>query len=195
MNPVLVFYIKRMRKNALFNAILFAFCFFAPICGYAQNLPAVLGAVLETGSGTLENNNYGTGIIRITPFAGLWINGLGFARIGISTSGQKETDSTGSLSEIKRLDFSVQVGFSPIGPESPYIAASFVRNKAYSPSNDAIWNEWGLGIGHRFSLSPLAAIVIEAEHRWIVEHYDRIRNIDVSGRRLQMNFGLVVYPY
>jgi hypothetical protein len=184
-----------MIKNALYSAILFVFCLFAPICGFAQNLPAVMGAVLETGSGMLENNNYGNGIIRITPFAGLWINGLGFARIGISTGSQKETDSTGSSSETRRLDFSAQIGFSAIGAERPYIAASYVRNKAYSPSNDALWNEWGLGIGHRFSLSHFAAIVMEAEHRWIPKHYDRLRNSDISGRRLQMNFGLVVYPY
>jgi hypothetical protein len=164
---------------------IFAFCLFAPICGYAQKLPAVLGSVLETS----------TEIIRITPFAGLWINGLGFARIGISTGNQKETDSTGYLSETKRLDFSAQIGFSAIGAERPYIAASYVRNKAYSPSSDAVWNEWGLGIGHRFSLSPFAAIVMEAEHRWIPRHYDRLRNADISSRRLQMNFGLVVYPY
>ena len=161
------------------------FCFFAPICGYAQNLPAVLGSVLETS----------TEIIRITPFAGVWINGLGFGRIGISTGSQKQTEAAGSLSETKRLDISAQIGFSAIGPERPYIAASYVRNKAYSPDNDAVWNEWGLGIGHRFSLSPFAAIVIEAEHRWIPKYYDRLQDLDISGRRLQMNFGLVVYPY
>ena len=173
----------------------YVFCLFSMICGYAQNLPAVLGAVLETGSGMLEDDNYGTGIIRITPFAGIWINRLGFARIGISTGNQIQTDSEGSSSEIRRLDFSVQIGFSAIGPERPYIAASYVRNKAYSPSSDAVWNELGLGIGHRFSLSPFAAIVIEAEHRWIPKHYDNLQDLDISGRRLQMNFGLVVYPY
>ncbi len=183
-----------MIKNAL-NAILFVFFLSAPICGYAQNLPIVLGSVLEIGSGLLENDSYGTGILRITPFAGLWINGLGFARIGASTGSEERTDSTGFISETKRFDFSAQIGFSAIGMERPYIAASYVRSKIYSPNSDASWNEWGLGIGHRFSLSPFAAIVIEAEHRWIPKHYDSLQNIDISGRRLQMNFGLVVYPY
>jgi len=169
-------------RNVYFLLI---FCFFAPICGYAQSLPMVVGSVLETS----------TEIIRITPFAGLWVNGLGFARLGISTGSQKQIDSVGSSSETSRLDFSAQIGISAIGPERPYISASYVRNKAYSPSSDAVWNEWGLGIGHRFSLSPFAAIVIEAEHRWIPRHYDRLRDLDISGRRLQMNFGLVVYPY
>jgi len=149
---------------------------------------------METGSGLLENDNYGNGIVRITPFAGVWLNGIGFARVGISTS-NKKTDSIGSLNEVKRLDLSAQIGFSAIGPEHPYIAASYVRNKAYSTSADFAWNEWGIGIGHRFSLSPFAAIVIEAEHRWITKHYDRLQNLDISGRRLQMNFGLVVHPY
>jgi len=184
-----------MIKNALCSAILFFFCLYAPICGYAQNLPVVLGAVLETGSGMLENNDYGTGILRITPFVGFWVNGLGFARIGVSTGSQERTDSTSSISETKRLDFSAQIGFSAIGQERPYIAASYVRSKVYSQNNDAAWNEWGIGIGHRFSLSPFAAIVIEAEHRWIPKHYYSLQDIDISGRRLQMNFGLVVYPY
>ena len=184
-----------MIKNALCSAILFVFFLSAPICGYAQNLPIVLGAVLETGSGLLENNNYGTGILRITPFAGVWINGLGFARIGASTGSEEQTDSTGSKSETKRFDFSTQIGFSPIGPERPYITASYVRSKIYSPNSDVAWNEWGIGIGHRFSISPFAAIVMEIEHRWIPKHYDNSQDIDISGRRLQMNFGLVVYPY
>jgi len=184
-----------MIKNALCGAILFFFCLSVPICGYAQNLPIVLGAVLETGSGLLENDNYGTGIIRITPFAGLWLNGLGFARIGVSTGSEEQTDSTGSISETRRFDFSAQIGFSAIGPERPYIAASYVRNISYSSDNDALWNEWGLGIGHRFSLSPFAAIVIEAEHRWIPKYYDRLQDLDISSRRLQMNFGLVAYLY
>jgi hypothetical protein len=161
---------------------------------FAQSFPFVLGGVLETGSGALDDTRYGTGIVRITPFAGVWINGLGFVRFGASTSGLKETDSDGILHETKRLDISAQIGFSAIGPERPYIAASYTRIKAYSLVSDAAWNEWGLGIGHRFSLSPFAAIVIEAEHRWIMEHYNRLRESDVSGRRLQMNFGLVVTP-
>ena len=184
-----------MKKDAFLCEILPFFCLFALINVYAQNLPVVLGAVLETGSGLLENDNYGNGIVRITPFAGVWINGIGFARIGVSTGNKKETGSTGSLDEVKRFDLSAQIGFSAIGPERPYIAVSYVRNKAYSSIADFAWNEWGLGIGHRFLLSPFAAIVIEAEHRWITEHYDRLRDLDISGRRLQMNLGLVVHPY
>jgi hypothetical protein len=175
--------------------ILLFFCLFMLKNVYAQHFPAVMGAVLETGSGLLESDNYGTGIVRITPFAGLWINGIGFARIGISTSSKKEINQDGSSNEAKRLDFSTQIGFSAIGPERPYIAASYVRNKAYSHELDLTWNEWGLGVGHRFTLSPFAAIVIEAEHRWITQHYNRSQKLDISGRRLQMNFGFVVYPY
>jgi len=193
--PNVIYYLLFLYISVMPKKLHYVFCLFVPICGYAQNLPIVLGAVLETGSGMLENDNYGTGILRITPFAGLWINGLGFARLGFSTGNQIQTDSEGSSSETKRFDFSLQIGISVIGPERPYIVASYVRNKAYSPSNDAVWNEWGLGIGHRFSLSPFAGIVIEAEHRWIPKHYDILQDINISGRRLQMNFGLVVYPY
>jgi len=184
-----------MRKNAFLSAILPVFCIFALSDGYTQGLPFVLGTVLETGSGLLEDNNYGNGIVRITPFAGVWISGLGFARVGVNTSDKKETHANGSSEEVKRFDISMQLGFSAIGPERPYIAGSYVRNKAYSSNTDAAWNEWGLGIGHRFMLSPFAAIIIEAEHRWITEHYDRLRDLDISGRRLQMNFGLTAQPF
>jgi len=168
-------------------------CLVSAAC-FAQNIPFVLGGVLEVGSGTLDDSRYGTGIVRITPFAGIWINGLGFARIGVSTDSYEKNES-GETLEAKRLDISAQIGFSVIGPERPYIAGSFTKSKAYSPGGDAVWNEWGVGIGHRFSLSPFAAIIIEAEHRWITEHYSHQLNSDISGRKLQMNFGFVVYPY
>jgi len=184
-----------MKEKAFLGAVLPIFCFFAPNSGYAQGLPLVLGAVLETGSGLLENDNYGNGIVRMTPFIGIWINGIGFVRVGVNTSNKEEINSDGSSDEWKRFDISAQIGFSLIGPERPYIAASYVRNQAYYPRTDVEWNEWGVGIGHRFSLSPFAAIVIEAEHRWITEHYDRLRSMEISGRRLQMNFGLVAQPF
>ena len=184
-----------MKKNAFFGVILSFFCVFSLNNGHAQGIPVVLGAVLEVGSGLIESNTYDNGIVRITPFAGVWINGIGFARIGVNTSNKKEIDQNGFSNETKRFDISTQIGYSAIGPERPYIAGSFVRSKAYYPSTEVAWNEWGIGIGHRFLLSPFAAIVIEAEHRWIAEHYDRSLNSDVSGRRLQINFGLVAQPF
>jgi hypothetical protein len=155
-------------------------------------LPFVLGAVLETGSGLLPGGDYGTGIARITPFAGVWINGIGFARLGASTDSKKINGNVNS-EERKRLDISVQAGVGLLGPEYPYIALSYAKAGSYSRAGDSKWNEWGMGFGHRFSLSPLAAIVIEAEHRWIAEHYNEQRE-QVSGRRLQINFGLVASP-
>ncbi|GHV14237.1 hypothetical protein AGMMS49938_10030 [Fibrobacterales bacterium] len=170
--------------------------FFAYTETQAQNIPVILGGVLETGSGLLEGDNYGTGIVRITPFAGVWLNGLGFARLGFSVGSQENKDSLEAVSkEFRRFDFSAQLGVSMIGAERPYIAVSYIRSREFAPLGDSNWNEWGLGIGHRFTLSPYAAIVIEAEHRWIMEHYDPVLNENISGTRLQMNFGLVVYPY
>jgi len=148
---------------------------------------------LETGSGFLESNNYGTGIVRVNPFVGIWIDGIGFARLGVSTYSFKERGEDES-NELKRFDFSTQIGVSALGIEYPYIALSYVRAGAYAPTGDLTWNEIGAGIGHRFMLSPYAAIVVEAEHRWILEHYNK-EDKKVSGRRLQMNFGLVAKPF
>jgi hypothetical protein len=171
-------------------------CIFAIIAiNTNASFPFILGAVLEMGSGLLESGNYGTGMSRITPFAGLWLEGLGFARLGVSTGSQKEIGDLGAPEELSRLDFSAQIGISAMGPTMPYIALSYVNAGSYSQKGDSKWNELGAGFGHRFSLSPFAALVLEAEHRWIMEHYDRQREKDVSGRRLQMNFGLVANPF
>lgn len=180
-----------MRKKAILGIILLFFCLFAPNNAQAQ-MPFVLGAVLETGSGLIGANDYGTGIVRVTPFAGIWLHGLGFARVGINM-GSRKVSSNGTSEEDERFDISAQIGFSPIGPEHPYITASYTRSEAYSASSDFEWNEWGLGIGHRFSLSPFAGIVAEAEHRWITKHPDRLQNSKISGRRLQMNLGFVAH--
>ncbi len=85
----------------------------------------------------------------------------------------------------------MQIGIAALGAQRPYIVASYVRSKAFY----ADWNEWGVGIGHKFSILPTAAIVIEAEHRWIPEYYDTAKKLNVSARRLQMNFGFIVYPF
>jgi hypothetical protein len=174
-----------MKKNALFKAILPVFCFFMPISGHAQNLPLALGAVLEVSSE----------IERITPFASIWLNGLGFIRVGVNTGSQEEIDSLGDSNEAKRFDLSAQIGYNITGPERPYITASYTRNKIYLTNSDMTWNEWGVGFGHKFSIAPIAGIIIEAQHIWITKHYNQAQNIDVSGRRLQMNFGFMVYPY
>ncbi|MDR0517043.1 MAG: hypothetical protein LBH25_08375 [Fibromonadaceae bacterium] len=184
-----------MNKLKIHRAIFAFLCVFAIDAKVA--MPVILGAVLETGSGLLESGNYGTGIARITPFVGIWMDGLGFARLGASTASQKEVIDPGVSEELNRLDFSTQIGLCIIGPEMPYIALSYVRAGSYSQNSqigDSKWNELGAGFGHRFSFSPSASLVIEAEHRWITEHYDRRRNKEVSGRRLQMNFGLVASP-
>ena len=169
-------------------------CFFSVLSVYAQ-LPVVLGAVLETGTGLLSGDDYGAGIVRITPFAGVWINGIGFVRLGASTDSHKRVSDYEEPEELKRMDISIQAGVTVLGPQYPYIALSYVKAGSYSNVGDSKWNEFGLGIGHRFSLSSFAAIVIEAEHRWIEEHYNKARYELVSGRRMQINFGLVANPF
>jgi hypothetical protein len=161
----------------------------------AQSLPFVAGGVLETGTGMLGQDRQGAGIVRITPFVGAWLSGIGYLRLGFSPWSYETKDAEGNRTEWKQRDFTVQAGFALGGPERPYIAATYVRARTLSRQGDTEWTEWGAGIGHRFRLSPLAALVAEIEHRWIPEHYDRLQNLDVSGTRLQLNLGLAVYFY
>jgi len=70
-----------------------------------------------------------------------------------------------------------------------------VRARTLSNLGDTEWNEWGLGVGNRFQVSPFAAFIGELEYRWIGDHFDRLRETDVSGTRLQLNAGIAVYVY
>ena len=161
----------------------------------AQALPLVAGATLETGSGLLAQGRQGNGMVRLTPFLGAWLQGLGYVRIGYSPWDYKQTDSTGLKTTVRQRDISVQAGVSLGGADRPYVALTYVRARSLGSTGDSEWNEWGAGLGHRFTLSPYAAIVTEAEYRVISEHYDRARDLDVSGSRLQLNLGFAVYVY
>jgi hypothetical protein len=161
----------------------------------AQALPLVVGGVVETGTGLLNQGRSGTGIVRITPFVGAWVQSIGYVRIGYGLWDYSDTDSTGSGTSIEQRDLSLQAGFALGGPERPYIALTYVRARTLSNLGDTEWNEWGAGIGNRFQISPFAAFITEVEYRVIAEHYDRLRELDVSGTRLQLNAGLAVYVY
>lgn len=161
----------------------------------AQVLPFVVGGVVETGAGLLNEGRSGTGLVRITPFAGVWVQSIGYVRIGYGLWDYSDADSTGHGVQVEQRDLSLQAGLALGGPERPYVAITYVRSRNLSNLGDSDWNEWGLGIGNRFQVSPFAAFVTEVEYRWIGDHYDRVRALDVSGTRLQLNAGLAVYVY
>ena len=156
-------------------------------------MPFVLGGVLETGSGVLANGDHGIGLIRVTPMIGAWINGLGYLRLGYGFNNYVQDPDEGEKREIEQRDFSAQLGIS-LG-FGPYLQGSYTRAKNLSDAGDVAWNEYGLGLGSFFQLGIKSALVFEIEYRFISEHYDPFEKETISGTRLQMNIGFVVYVY
>jgi len=163
---------------------------------YAQGaIPFIAGIQLETGSGSLPQGKMGTGLVRATPFIGAWLQGIGYAKLGMSYWNAKETDSLDVDQGITERDLSLQLATSLGGQGRPYLIASYVRAKQLSEAGDASWNEWGTGLGAFFELNGLSALMLEGEYRWIGKHYDPVRSVDYEGTRIQLNLGFVVYFY
>ena len=163
--------------------------------GLSQSLPLMVGGVLETGAGLLNEGRSGQGLVRITPFVGAWLPQWGYARVGYGLWDYSAKDSTGNGLRVEQRDLSLQLAVALGGADRPYIMLSYVRAKSLSNLGDSDWSEWGGGVGNRFQLSPFAAFVTEVEYRKINKHYDRLRAVDVSGTRLQINAGLAIYLY
>lgn len=177
-----------MKKIILLCLFLSAFSF-----SQTNQLPVVLGGTLDLGTGVMNDDEASSGIVRITPFVGAWIQGLGYLRVGY---GMYDFTSKADNSEkytVKHRDFSVLLGIA-LGV-GPYLQGSYTRAKNLSEFGDVSWHEWGVGLGTTFPLSPMAAIVTELEYRWILSHYDSFLEEKVSGSRLQLNLGFVVYVY
>ena len=162
---------------------------------YAQKLPLVVGGVAETGYGILNDGTDGAGLNRMTPFIGAWINGIGYCRLGYGMYNYSRTDADGEHLSVRSRAFSATLGASLGGPGKPYLIGSFTRSKQLANVGDVTWNEWGVGGGATFQIVSTAAIVTELEYRWIRSHYDPVKELRVSGTRLQFNVGFVVYVY
>ena len=166
---------------------------FAEIALGQATIPLIAGAQLESGMGSLPQARTGTGIVRVTPFVGAWLMGIGYAKIGGSVWSSTLSDSNGVNHGWQERDFTTQIGVSLGGPQKPYIIGSFTRCSELTDLGDATWREWGLGLGTFFTLSGYSAITLEVEHRWITSHYDPLRDLNIDGTRIQMNLGFVVY--
>ncbi len=153
----------------------------------------VIGGVAEIGTGHLNDHSHGSGVVRMTPFVGVWLQGLGSLRIGYGLFNYTEHPENGKKQTVEQRDFTVQLGVS--AGLAPSFLLSYTRARSLSSLGDASWNEWGAGIGVKFQIIPTVAFVSEMEYRWITEYYDPLHNKDVSGTRLQMNLGFLFYVY
>lgn len=193
-----------MKKNLVFCLLWFS-CFAfsqsaaqdatqaAPVGASGNKAPFIVGGLLETGSGLMADGTQGIGLVRITPMVGVWLNRLGYFRLGYGLYNYTQEPDDGKKLTVKQRDFSAQLGLS-LGL-GPYLQASYTRAKNLSDLGDVTWNEYALGLGTFFQLGTKSAFVAEVEYRWVLSHYNPFAQETVSGSRLQINLGFVVYVY
>lgn len=167
---------------------------FAGMLWAQPNFPLIVGAQLESGVGNMPGGKTGPGFIRITPYVGAWLQGLGYGKLGGTYFESSSTDSNDVEFGWTERDISVQVGLT-YGPGRPYLLGSYTAASQLSDFGDADWNEWGLGLGAVFPLGGMSALTMEAEYRWIERHFEAIRDRTVEGTRIQLNLGFLVYFY
>ena len=176
-------------KKILFLAL----CFFS--ASFAQKMPFVVGAVAESGYGILDDGSEGAGLNRMTPFVGIWLQGIGALRLSYGIYNYSRTDGEGDHLSVRSRALNVSLNIAPGGAGRPYFIGSFSRARKLSNIGDVIWYEWGVGGGATFQVLPTAAIVTELEYRWILSHYDPVADLRVKGSRLQFNVGFMVYVF
>ena len=99
----------------------------------------------------------------------------------------------GEKTEIKHQNLDVELGAHVFG--DIYLVGNFSRMKELSDEGDVAWNEWGVGIGSVVNIFSKTMFFAEIGYRNVYDHFDPFLNKNVSGSRLQMNFGFAVYVY
>jgi hypothetical protein len=162
--------------------------------GGAMNmrLPLFVGGSFGIGSGAGVGDGSSVGLCNVRPMIGAWIPGLAFLRLGYGFSSYEETNDD-QKNEVETSNFSVDLGahlFSEF-----YVTSSYSRVSALSANGDIAWNEWSVGFGAFWPAFSRTLLMIEMGYHWVREHYDPFIDRDVSGGRMQMNIGFVVFVY
>lgn len=158
-----------------------------------MRLPLFLGGSFGLGAGAGVGDGTEVGVSEIKPMLGAWLPGYGFIRLGYGFSSYNEKDDDGNKSEIENSNFSVDAGahlFSEF-----YVVSSYSRANALSENGDVSWNEWSLGFGTFWPVFSKSFLMFEIGYHWVREHFDPFLEKTVSGGRIQMNLGFIVFVY
>lgn len=199
------------------KGFLYALCVFALCCGsaFAQttgtsekssvatmnsgtettgiHTPLFVGGALGFGSGTGVGTERGLGIQQIEPMAGIWFPHVAFFRAGYGFFDFTGENDDGDKTEIEHLNLDVELGVHLFG--DIYLVGNFSRIKELSDEGDVAWNEWGVGVGSVLNIFSRTMLFAEIGYRHVFEHFDPFLDKNISGSRLQMNFGFVAYVY
>jgi len=158
-----------------------------------MQLPLFVGGSFGLGSGTGVGDGHDVGVCQIRPMIGAWMPGLAFVRLGYGFSNYKETDDEGKTNKVKSSDFSIDLGAHLLSEF--YVMGSYSRASALSENGDVSWNEWSLGFGSFWAVFTRTMLTLDIGYHWVRKHYDPFLDKDVSGGRMQMNLGFVVFVY
>ena len=158
-----------------------------------MQLPLFVGGAFGIGSGAGVGDGTDVGVCRIKPMIGAWMPGIAFLKLGYGLSKYKETDDEGKKNDVESSDFSVDIGTNILSEF--YVMGSYSRVNALSENGDVSWNEWGLGFGTSWAVFTRTLLTLDIGYHWVREHYDPFIEKKVSGGRIQMNFGFVVFVY
>lgn len=155
--------------------------------------PVSVGAQIELNYGYVQPGQEDGGLGRIMPYIAVFIPDLGIAKVGYSRNSSDVVDSIGDRHNAEMQVWNVQLGGSLGGSGRPYILGSWSGISRLSASGDTEWNEWGLGVGASFLVSPWLSLTLEAEHRWVEEHVVPELEEDRKATRMQANIGFLVF--
>lgn len=158
-----------------------------------MQLPLFVGGSFGIGSGTGVGDGNDVGFCQIKPSIGAWMPGLAFLRLGYGFSSYEETDENDKTSKIKSSDFSIDVGVHILSEF--YVMGSYSRANALSENGDVSWNEWSTGFGTFWAVFTRTLLTLDVGYHWVREHYDPFIDKKVSGGRVQINLGFVVFVY
>ena len=158
-----------------------------------MRLPLFLGGSFGLGAGAGVGDGTEVGVCEIKPMLGAWLPGYGFVRLGYGFSSYNEKDDDGKKSEVENSNFSVDLGAHVLSEF--YMVGSYSRANALSENGDVSWNEWSLGFGTLWPVFSKSFLTFEIGYHWVREHYDPFLEKTVSGGRIQMNLGFIVFVY
>jgi len=161
--------------------------------GSNMRLPLFLGGSVGFGSGAGVGDGNDVGLCQIRPTIGAWIPGIAFLRLGYGFSSLEETDEDGNTSKVKTSNFSVESGAHLMSEF--FITGAYTRASALSEKGDISWNEWSVGIGTFWPVFSRTFLTLDVGYHWVLEHYDPFLDKRVSGGRIQMNLGFIVFVY
>lgn len=158
-----------------------------------MRLPLFLGGSFGLGSGAGVGDGNDVGVCEIKPMIGAWLPGIAFIRLGYGFSSYNEKDDDGKKSEIENSNFSIDIGAHILSEF--YVTGSYSRANALSENGDVSWNEWSAGFGTFWAVFARTFLTLDIGYHWVREHFDPFLDKRVSGGRIQMNVGFIVFVY